>query len=67
MDIDDSDAQTNPEDLSPDLERPEDRGAPSAESHYLVTEHDGVTRVDIADEATFRPGPGQGQPEADAE
>ncbi|WP_065570276.1 hypothetical protein [Microbacterium oleivorans] len=67
MDIDRSEAQNEPEDLSPDLERPEDRGAPSAESHYLVSEHDGVTRVDIAADATFRPGPGPGQPEADAE
>lgn len=67
MDIDDSKASTDPEDRSPDLEQPEDRGAPSAESHYLVSEHDGVTRVDIADDATFRPGPGQGQPEAEAD
>lgn len=44
---------------------PEDRGAPVAESHYLVSEHDGTTRIDIADDAIARPGPGQGQPEAD--
>jgi hypothetical protein len=44
---------------------PEDRGAPVAESHYLVSEHDGNTRIDIADDATARPGPGPGQPEAD--
>ena len=25
-----------------------------------VTEHDGVTRIDIADEAAVRPGPGPG-------
>lgn len=45
---------------------PEDRGAPVAESHYLISEHDGNTRVDIADDAIARPGPGPGQPEADA-
>ncbi|MCS3842579.1 multidrug transporter [Microbacterium sp. AK031] len=31
----------------------------------VVTEHDGVTRVDIAEEAAVRPGPGPGMPEAD--
>jgi hypothetical protein len=46
---------------------PEDRGAPVAESHYLVSEHDGNTRIDIADDATARPGPGPGQPEAEGE
>ena len=45
---------------------PEDRGAPVAESHYVVSEHDGNTRIDIADDAIARPGPGPGQPEADA-
>ena len=44
---------------------PEDRGAPVAESHYVVSEHDGNTRIDIADDAIARPGPGPGQPEAD--
>ena len=44
---------------------PEDRGAPVAESHYLGSEHDGTTRIDIADDAIARPGPGPGQPEAD--
>ncbi|MFI8631648.1 hypothetical protein ACIGEP_03500 [Microbacterium sp. NPDC077663] len=47
------------------VERPEDRGAPSAEYEVLVSEHDGVTRIDIADDAVARPGPGPGQPEAD--
>lgn len=28
-----------------------------------VTEHDGVTRIDIADDAAVRPGPGPGSPE----
>lgn len=46
---------------------PEDRGAPVAESHFLVSEHDGNVRVDIADDATARPGPGPGQPEADGD
>ncbi|PVE78836.1 multidrug transporter [Microbacterium testaceum] len=30
-----------------------------------VSEHDGVTRIDIRDDAEVRPGPGQGMPEAD--
>ena len=30
-----------------------------------VTEHDGVKRIDFRDDATVRPGPGQGDPEAD--
>ncbi len=30
-----------------------------------VTQHDGVTRVEIADGAAVRPGPGPGMPEAD--
>lgn len=32
-----------------------------------VSEHDGVTRVDIRDDAEVRPGPGPGMPEADGE
>ncbi|MCM3696208.1 hypothetical protein [Microbacterium oleivorans] len=47
------------------VERPEDRGAPSAEYDVRVSERDGVTRIDIADGAVARPGPGPGQPEAD--
>ncbi len=46
---------------------PEDRGAPVAESHVIITERDGTTRIDIADDAQMRPGPGSGQPEADGE
>lgn len=46
-------------------ERPEDRGAPSAEYDVRVSRHEGVTRIDIADDAVARPGPGPGQPEAD--
>jgi len=30
-----------------------------------VTEHDGVTRIDIAPDAAVRPGPGPGMPDAD--
>lgn len=30
-----------------------------------TTEHDGVTRIDIAETAAVRPGPGAGTPEAD--
>ncbi|WP_144796195.1 multidrug transporter [Microbacterium paludicola] len=30
-----------------------------------VTEHDGVTRIEVADGAAVRPGPGPGMPEAD--
>lgn len=47
------------------VDKPEDRGAPSAEYDVRVSEHDGVTRIDIADDAVARPGPGPGQPEAD--
>lgn len=32
-----------------------------------VTEHDGVTRVDVLDDAAVRPGPGPGMSEADGE
>ncbi len=32
-----------------------------------TSEHDGVTRIDIADTATVRPGPGPGTPEADGD
>lgn len=32
-----------------------------------VTEHDGVTRVDVAKDGAVRPGPGPGMPEADEE
>ena len=32
-----------------------------------VTEHDGVTRVDITPAAAGRPGPGPGLPEADGD
>lgn len=32
-----------------------------------VTERDGVTRVDVAEDAAVRPGPGPGMPEADGE
>ncbi|MCK6081074.1 hypothetical protein KZX37_10400 [Microbacterium sp. EYE_5] len=49
------------------VEGPEDRGAPSAEYDIEVSEREGVTRVDIADDAVARPGPGPGQPEADVE
>jgi hypothetical protein len=61
------DATTDDADGTAHLDGPEDRGAPSAEAHYVVTEHDGTTRVDIADDAVFRPGPGPGQPEAEAD
>lgn len=32
-----------------------------------TSEHDGVTRIDIADTAAVRPGPGPGTPEADGD
>ncbi len=47
------------------VEGPEDRGAPVAESHIEVSQHDGNVRIDIADDAVARPGPGPGQAEAD--
>ncbi|RLK52564.1 glycosyltransferase [Microbacterium telephonicum] len=49
------------------LTRPEDKGAPVAESHIIVSERDGITRLDVADDATMRPGPGPGLPEADGD
>lgn len=61
------DRQEDPIDrATPTDEGPESKGAPVAESHYLISEHDGVTRIDIAADAQARPGPGPGQPEADA-
>lgn len=39
----------------------EDDAAPRIE----VTEHEGVTRIDILPDAEVRPGPGPGMPEAD--
>lgn len=36
-----------------------------AERRIVVTEHDGNTRIDIAEDADVRPGPGPGMPEAD--
>jgi len=32
-----------------------------------TSEHDGVTRIDIAETAAVRPGPGPGTPEADGD
>lgn len=62
------DHQEDPiERAAPTDDGPESKGAPVAESHYLISEHDGVTRIDIAADAQARPGPGPGQPEADTE
>lgn len=61
----DDDSADGAESTDAPVQGPEDRGAPVAESHILVSEHDGNVRVDIADDATARPGPGPGQPEAD--
>lgn len=47
------------------VDGPEDRGAPSAEYDVRVSEHDGVMRIDIAEDAVARPGPGPGQPDAE--
>jgi hypothetical protein len=30
-----------------------------------VSEHDGVTRIDVRDDAAVRPGPGDGDPDAE--
>ncbi|MCT9821393.1 hypothetical protein N3K63_14000 [Microbacterium sp. W1N] len=46
---------------------PEESRSLADESHIVVSEHDGATRVDIADDSGVRPGPGPGQPEADAD
>lgn len=65
----DSNAQAERPTTDPDarLLDPEDRGAPVAESHIVVSDHDGNVRIDIADDAIARPGPGPGQPEADGD
>jgi len=41
----------------------EDDAAPRID----VSEHDGVTRIDVRDDAAVRPGPGPGDPAADGE
>lgn len=51
---------TASDDRDGSIEGPEDRGAPVEESHILVTDHHGRTRIDIAGDAAMRPGPGQG-------
>lgn len=38
-----------------------------AAARIETSDHDGVTRIDIADTAAVRPGPGPGMPEADGE
>ena len=38
-----------------------------AAARIEVTEREGVTRIDIADDAAVRPGPGPGMPEADGD
>lgn len=36
-----------------------------AAPRFDVTEHDGVTRIDVRDDAAVRPGPGPGDPAAE--
>ncbi|WP_314453503.1 multidrug transporter [uncultured Microbacterium sp.] len=36
-----------------------------AAPRFDVSEHDGVTRIDVRDDAAVRPGPGQGDPAAE--
>lgn len=36
-----------------------------AAPRFDVTKRDGVTRIDVRDDAAVRPGPGQGDPAAD--
>jgi len=60
-------ADRRPTDPDDRLLDPEDRGAPVAESHIVVSDHDDNVRIDIADDAVARPGPGPGQPEADGD
>jgi hypothetical protein len=36
-----------------------------AAPRFDVTEHDGITRIDVRDDAAVRPGPGPGDPAAE--
>nr|WP_154923624.1 multidrug transporter [Microbacterium testaceum] len=36
-----------------------------AAARFDVSHHDGVTRIDVRDDAAVRPGPGQGDPAAE--
>lgn len=57
-------------DMTPDekrrdqLLRAEHSTEPDAAPRIEVSEHDGVTRIDIADTAAVRPGPGPGAEES---
>lgn len=58
-------AMTDDEKRRDQLTAAPDATAADAAPRIEVSEHDGVTRVDIADDAEVRPGPGPGMPEAD--
>lgn len=59
------DAMTSEEKRHDQLTSAPDATEADAAPRIEVSERDGVTRVDIADDAAVRPGPGPGMPEAD--
>lgn len=59
------DAMTDEEKRHDQLTSAPDATEEDAAPRIEVSEHDGVTRVDILDDAAVRPGPGPGMPEAD--
>ncbi|MGM1016140.1 MAG: multidrug transporter [Actinomycetota bacterium] len=60
-----ADAMTDEEKRRDQLTSAPDATEDDAAPRIEVSEHDGVTRVDILDDAAVRPGPGPGIPEAD--
>jgi hypothetical protein len=62
-----NDGETFEENRHDQLTSAPDATEADAAPRVEVTEHDGVTRIDIADDAEVRPGPGPGMPEADGE
>lgn len=60
-----SDPQTDDEKRTDQLTSAPDATEADAAPRIDVTHHDGVTRVDIREDAAVRPGPGQGDPAAE--
>jgi hypothetical protein len=61
MSDDRSDAEKRAEQLTTAPNATEADAAPRID----VSEHDGITRIDVRDDAAVRPGPGQGDPQLD--
>ena len=66
VDPGDADGMTAEEKRRDQLLRAEGSTEADAAPRIVVSDHDGVTRIDIADDAVVRPGAGPGTPEADA-